>query len=238
MTSSIGHVPGDKWEFDASVTDVFDDMLTRSIPQLETMRSATRRLASSFFKPQTSIYDLGCSRGDVLWSMFNEFGGQAMYVGVEISKPMIDACRDRFRSLIECGVITLRHHDMRDGLEVHNASIVASVLTLQFVPINYRQAIISSVYDGLRNGGAFLFVEKVLGASAELDSAMIRHYHELKARNGYPEDEIERKRLALEGVLVPLSVAANIDLLSMAGFRHIDCYWRWMNFAGFVAVKS
>ena len=37
--SSLGHTPtGRRWEFDTSVTAVFDDMLRRSIPQYEVMR--------------------------------------------------------------------------------------------------------------------------------------------------------------------------------------------------------
>ncbi len=44
--SSLGHVPsGQRWEFDTSVTTVFDDMLRRSIPQYEVMRHAVTELA-------------------------------------------------------------------------------------------------------------------------------------------------------------------------------------------------
>lgn len=29
----------------------------------------------------------------------------------------------------------------------------------------------------------------------------------------------------------------NEELLQMSGFREIDCFWRWVNFAGWIAVK-
>jgi tRNA (cmo5U34)-methyltransferase len=50
-----------------------------------------------------------------------------------------------------------------------------------------------------RPGGAFVLVEKILGASAQIDELMVRLYHGLKAHNGYSHEEIDRKRLYLEG---------------------------------------
>ena len=86
-------------------------------------------------------------------------------------------------------------------------------------------------------GGALIIVEKVLGACNDINSVMIDIYHGRKKAAGYSVDEVERKRLALEGVLVPVTASWNEDLLSGAGFSRIDCFWRWMNFAGWIAVK-
>lgn len=41
---------------------------------------------------------------------------------------------------------------------------------------------------------------------------------------------------SLEGVLVPVTTHWNEDMLRAEGFRHVDCFWRWMNFAAGVAV--
>jgi len=62
-------------------------------------------------------------------------------------------------------------------------------------------------------------------------------YYRMKESKGYSHDEIERKRLSLEGVLVPVTARFNEMLLRGAGFRQVDCFWRWMNFCGWVAVK-
>jgi tRNA (cmo5U34)-methyltransferase len=36
---------------------------------------------------------------------------------------------------------------------------------------------------------------------------------------------------------VPVTAAWNEDLLQQAGFRHVECFWRWLNFGGWIAVK-
>ena len=237
-TSSLGHYPeSDRWEFDHGVTAVFDDMLARSIPQYAEMRALVTDIGMRYVQPKSAIIDLGCSRGEALEPFVKQFGAHNRFVGVDVSEPMLDAARSRYQGYINCGVVDIRNLDLRTAYPQERASLTLSVLTLMFTPINYRQRIIQNVYDQTVNGGAFILVEKILGASAEIDGLMVERYHQLKHDNGYSWDEIDRKRLALEGVQVPVTAHWDEELLRNAGFRQVDCFWRWMNFAGWVAIK-
>jgi tRNA (cmo5U34)-methyltransferase len=229
-------MPQGAWKFDDDVTRVFDDMLARSIPQYSVMRSATTALAVRFAQAQTRIIDYGCARGAQLNDIAIKLGALNRYVGVDISEPMLDAARSelaRWSALVE-----VRALDLRRDLPGGRYSVALCVLTLQFIPIEYRLRIVQHIHDTLLPGGALLLVEKVLGANYALDSTFVEHYYDLKQRNGYTEDDIERKRLSLEGVLVPITAAWNESMLRDAGFTSVDCYWRWMNFAGWVAIKG
>ncbi len=231
-------IPGDKWEFDQNVTEAFDDMLQRSIPQYDVMRDACYSLACKFIKPQTTILDLGCSRGESLAALIDRYGALNRFVGLEISRPMLAAARQRFHGLISTSVVEIKEYDLRTpGLPARDCSVVLSVLTVQFVPIEYRLRLLRDVYRALAPGGAFIMVEKVLGNTAEINDFQVEQYHALKAGNGYSENDIKRKRLSLEGVLVPVTAQMNEQFLSAAGFAMLDCFWRWMNFAGWVAIK-
>ena len=101
-----------------------------------------------------------------------------------------------------------------------------------------RQGIVKDAYKGTVPGGAFILVEKILGATADVDRLMVETYYDMKREQGYTEDQIQRKRLSLEGVLVPVTAAWNEQLLHQAGFNQIDCFWRWMNFAPWVAIRD
>lgn len=117
------------------------------------------------------------------------------------------------------------------------ASLVLSILTLQFTPIEYRQKILNNIYDSLENGGAFILVEKVLGNTDEIDSMLVDEYYKLKKENDYTQEQIQTKRKSLEGVLVPVTAKWNEDLLHNTGFTKVDCFWRCLNFAGWIAIK-
>jgi tRNA (cmo5U34)-methyltransferase len=178
--SSLGHMPGsEKWEFDASVTDVFDDMLARSIPQYDVMRKAVFDIGSHFAKPGTDIVDLGCSRGEALAPFIHKFGAYNRYIGVEVSAPMLAAVRARFQSYIEAGVVDIREADLRRSYPPARASLTLSILTLQFTPIEYRQRIVRNICEHTLPGGAFILVEKIIGATADTTHA----------RQALPRDE-------------------------------------------------
>ena len=55
---------------------------------------------------------------------------------------------------------------------------------------------------------------------------------------GYSDAEIQRKREALENVLVPYRLEENRLMLERAGFSTIDPFFRWLNFACLLAVKA
>ncbi len=228
--------PSDKWAFDSDVCHVFTDMLRRSIPQYDVMRKSVFDIGCSFVQPGTHIVDVGCSRGDALAPFIDQFGNSCQYLGLELSDAMLQASRERFAPLIEQGSVAINEHDLRESYPEVNASLTLSVLTLQFTPMEHRQRILRDIHRSTAKGGAFILVEKVLGDSAEINDLMVEHYHQLKKHNGYSDELIERKRLSLEGVLVPVTARWNEELLRSAGFTQVDCFWRWMNFCGWVGV--
>ena len=225
-------IPAGKWVFDSAVTEVFDDMLQRSIPDYEGMRRTTTELAIRFAQPNTALVDLGCSRGAAIKPIYRELQESISYFGIEVSEPMRNAAKK------ELPYATILDTDLRHQYPPVRASVTLSVLTLQFIPIEYRQKIIERVYESTVKGGAFLLVEKVLGTDSFSNQLLIETYLSRKGENGYTAEQIAKKRESLEGVLVPVTAEWNSDLLKAAGFSHIECYWRHLNFAAWIGVKE
>ena len=235
--SSIHHLPTGAWAFDGAVTDVFEDMLRRSIPDYDAMRRVVYEVGRRFVRRGTDVLDIGCSRGDALVPYIAEFGDAVRYVGVEVSQPMLETVRERFAAECQRGVVEIEDIDLREGFPAVRASLTLSVLTLQFVPVEHRGRVVRDVYEHTVEGGAFVLVEKVRGGSPRTAEMLIDRYHELKHANGYSQDAIERKRLSLEGVLVPATAAWNEELLCVSGFQEVECIWRYLNFAAWVGLK-
>ena len=242
MSSYDNVEPKEKWEFDASVADCFENMLERSIPQYAVMRGAVSNLAYRVItttpkKESFQILDIGCSDGLMLDNLINKFDdyGHGYYWGVDVSNPMLEKAKNRFSDNPNVHILK---QDISEKFLSGHYDIITSVLTLQFIPINYRQQILQDVYNNLSSvRGTFLMVEKVLGNSANINNLFVDEYHNYKEAHGYSKEQIERKRLSLEGVLVPVTNDWNIDLLKQAGFRQVDVFWRWMNFVGYIAIK-
>lgn len=237
VAKDTGYAPS-TWQFDSEVTRVFDDMFARSIPDYEALRKITFDVGTRFVQPSTDIVDLGCARGGALAQFVDRFGFHNRFIGIEISEPMAEGARQRFGSLIDAKIVDIRRNDLRIYYPPVKASLTLAIMTIQFTPLEYRQRIIQRIYDSTLPGGAFVFAEKILGRDDRVNSLLVDVYYQVKAEHGYSQDEIERKRLALEGVLVPVTAAWNEDLLRVAGFAHVDCIWRYANFAAWLAIKA
>jgi tRNA (cmo5U34)-methyltransferase len=230
--------PTGRWAFDAEVTRVFENMLRRSIPQYDVMRETVTNVGRRFVRPGGMVLDLGCSRGDAL-APFVADNKAAICVGIDVSGPMIAEAQERFAAEIDVGRVVIAAMDLRASYpETVTADLTLAVLTVQFTPIEYRSRLLTRIFEHTMPGGALILVEKVLGESATTDALLVDEYYRLKATNGYTQDDIERKRLSLEGVLVPVTAKWNEEMLHVAGFREVECLWRWMNFAAWVAIRT
>ena len=112
------------------------------------------------------------------------------------------------------------------------------MLTLQFIPIEYRQKIVQQVYESLNKKGIFIFVEKINADNYKSSELYDEIYYDGKYANDYSMEEIRDKKLKLEGVLVPGTELYNKELLRQAGFKYYDIFWKHLNFVGFIAYKE
>lgn len=230
--------PKGKWDFNQEVTLVFDDMLERSIPDYRNMRALVTKSILMFQQSNSTVLDLGCSTGGAISGALEMSDSTVCFLGVEVSSPMREMAEQRLQRFIDLKRVSIIDCDLRTNFPTTKNSVVLSVLTLQFIPIEYRQKIVSQVFQSLNPGGAFILVEKILGNHFIGNSFLERLYYEMKGENGYTDEQIRLKRKSLEGVLVPVTSQWNEQLLTNSGFKNIQKFWQQLNFAGWIGFKS
>lgn len=224
--------------FDDAVAACFPDNLHRSIPGYAAMRKLVVDLGSRYVTKGSEVVDLGCSDGLGLEPFVSKFGALVRFRGYDNSAPMLTKAREKFAGLIDSRVMRIEAHDLCDGYPVHPmASLTLSVLTLQFVPVEFRQALLRQAYMSLLPGGAMIVTEKILGGDFHTTGTFAGAYRNYKLANGYSAEEVNAKSLSLEGVLTSWTAQQNEDALRKAGFESVECFWRYLNFAGWLAVK-
>lgn len=225
-------LPKKKWEFDDEVARCFDDMLKRSIPDYDNMRQLVYQIGRHFANSGNTIMDIGCSNGNAALPFVKSFHNK--FILCDVSESFLDLCRIGFKAYENVDII---HHDLRNGVPDTCCSLILSILTIQFTPIEYRHRIIRSIYEHLEPGGAFIIVEKLLGSTFGIDGLFTEEYYRMKQENRYTQEQIQSKRKSLEGVLVPVTENWNLEMLKSAGFKEVECFWRYLNFAGWLAIK-
>ncbi len=227
--------------FDKKVAQVFDDMVSRSVPFYGDLQRMLSDLAVQFLPDQDGrVCDLGCSTGTTLDLVLSHPNcPQTTHgYGVDNAAAMLDQARGKLAEHIAAKRLTLMQADLDSALELPPMNVVLMNWTLQFVRPIHREGLLSRIATSLRPGGALLMAEKVLVEDSLLNRLYIELYYRYKARQGYTAEEIQRKRESLENVLVPYRVEENIELLQRCGFATVDTCFRWFNWAAFVAIKK
>ena len=154
--------------------------------------------------------------------------------GIDNSQAMLKRAREKSKAF--GANIELEYADML-SYEYRDEDIVVANYTLQFIRPIQRTKLIKSIYDGMVDGGVFIFSEKVVFDDKLLDKELIDIYYEYKKAQGYSEYEIAQKREALENVLVPFTIEENIQMCKDVGFDSINTLFQWANFVTFIARK-
>lgn len=225
-------VPGEPWRFDAEVAEYFSEMLERSIPTYHAMRDLVLRVADPFLDSFSQVLDLGCSTGDTIADVIMVHPHVSVW-GVEVSDAMLEVARARFAANEH---VHIEKMDLREDFPPQQFDVIFAVLTIQFVPIEHRHRLFATIRDHLGVAGAFVLVEKTLGATGYGHRLMTETYRRAKLDAGYTDEEVRRKALSLEGVLTPLPEATTLSMLADAGFRSVEPFWRWGPFAGWVCL--
>jgi hypothetical protein len=74
--------------------------------------------------------------------------------------------------------------------------------------------------------------------STRRSSIAITTDHDYKHARGYSRSEIARKREALENRLIPFRPEENLSMLREAGLAEAEIFFSWLNFQGYLAVKT
>jgi tRNA (cmo5U34)-methyltransferase len=223
--------------FDDNVARVFPDMIKRSVPGYATIVAMTGLLAGRYATPGSALYDLGCSLGASTLAMRQNLRQpECRIIGVDNSASMLERCRSIIDTDTHDTPVDLVCANLQD-ISIEDASVVVLNFTLQFIPLEIRDAVLHSIYQGMRPGGIVVLSEKVTFADPHLDELNIDLHHQFKRANGYSELEVAQKRNALENVLLPETLLQHKTRITEAGFSSCDVWFQCFNFASLVALK-
>jgi len=226
----------DAFAFDEAVARVFPDMIKRSVPGYSMIIPMIGIITEQYAQPNSHLYDLGCSLGASLLAMRHGVNVDGCkVVGIDNAAPMLKRCQS-YVDIDDATVpVELVEGDVTE-FDYTRASVITLNFTLQFIPLEKRQALIQKLYDAMLPGAALILSEKICFDEPEQTIQQELHW-DFKRANGYSDLEVSQKRSALENVLVPESAQDHIQRLNSVGFTKAYTWYQCFNFTSFIAVK-
>lgn len=211
-----------KQKFDFNTVKDFDNHILKSIPNYDILINTILSISDYFVTPDSTIYDLGCSTGNLLKSIVHP----NLKIGYDNSKLMPKNNEH----------INFYNVDLNGIFEIQNACIVYSIFTMQFLNRKDRLNFCKTIYDGLNDGGAFILCEKIYQENGRMQEILSFSHYDYK-RNNFTDQEIICKEKDLRHIMKPNTLKENLDLLLNSGFTEITTFWQSYNFIGLIAKK-
>lgn len=227
----------DAFRFDETVTEVFHDMIQRSVPGYGTILPFIGLIAAEYARENTTLYDLGCSLGAATLSMRHQvMASGCSIIAVDNSEAMVSRCRENIAK--DSGTIPVSVFCKNlQQTEISNASVVVLNLVMQFIGVEERPGVLKNICEGLNPGGLLILSEKLHFDDSGENRIQTGLHHAFKRLQGYSDMEISQKRTALENVLVSEPLETHLDRLREAGFSQAFVWFQCLNFSSIIAIK-
>jgi len=219
----------------------FDEHINWSIRGYGDLLSDVIAFSRYFVENDTNVVDIGCSTGKLTQALIeynHEIAPDANYVGVEVAEGFfsdLDKRVEKIKKKVLSPWVEFIYDDIRN-YEFENCSLVTSLFTLQFMPKKDRGNVIQKIYDGLNDGGGFIFSEKIDSENSRIQDMMTFNYYDYK-RQKFKYDDIMSKEQTLRHMLKPNTWNEIEEMIYSAGFKAVEQCWRNYNFLGAIAIK-
>lgn len=225
------------WSFNKKVTKVFSDMVVRSIPGYYEIIYIINLIAKNFIKPYSNIYDLGCSTGNVCFSISRNIKiKNFQIIAVDKSKHMISFCRRKINIFNKKKIKLITENILK--ISIKNASMVILNFTMQFISLNHRLFLINKIYNGINPGGVLVISEKFKFSDKTINNLICNMYQKFKIDNEYSKLEIFQKKIMLKNVMFTEDFKTHKKRLKKVGFNHVELCLKYLNFGLIIAIKK
>ena len=221
------------WQFNKEIVSIFDEHIKKSVPLYKMFHKDIVDMSVYFAQKNSNIIDIGTSTGVLASDLYRiNKDRNIKCIGIDIEEDMIREASSRYPELeLEFECVNALSFDYT------NASVVTIMLTLQFLSKKDREHLLKKIHDEMNLGGAVFIVEKIRTNNLEIHDIYNDIYYDFK-RESFSDTEILEKNISLRGIMKPLTLDKNIEILNNAGFSTYDIFLKYNNFVGILTVKE
>jgi tRNA (cmo5U34)-methyltransferase len=217
-----------------------------TVPYRQEILTIIAGLATAFITERTQVLDLGCGYGDVTAEVL-KMKPEVSVCLVDFSDEMIRLSGERFK---DNPGIRIVKHDLNTGITDaaigKGFDVAVSCFALHHIELANRVKLYSDIRRALNEDGLFINGDRFKEDSPIIDEWVFNSWI------SYMVQQI-RKKLGIEKTVAEVKQTQNVsdrklgdkpgtiwDMrrdLKRAGFRHVDCLWKYQTLAIIAAAK-
>ena len=227
-------MPEGAGEFFGAIAERYDSLAQRGMPRYEEMLGA---LVDVTPDRAEDVLELGCGTGALTVRLSARYPG-AKLLAVDGAREMIELAQERLRQAAirrttDVGFEVRRFEEMELAPQTYD--LIASNMSLHH--IEDKGPFYARLHEALKPGGLLAFGDELTGALPHVEELHWNGWLEFARQPDHlMEREISEIISHVEAEDHYETLPDQLTMLKSAGFVGVDCTWRYLNYAVFVAT--
>ena len=193
------------WTFETKeIAETFDSHVREQLPWYDMVTDAVVYIARNYLPEYGVVVDIGASTGNMVDKLMPlTFERMADVVAIEKSISMCDVLKNKYKKS-DCVVV--ENSDVTRG-DLPKADVYILFLTMMFIPIDKRKALMDSMRANCKQGGVIVVVDKICDHGGYFATVLKRLTMQFKLQQGAKPEDVLNKEMSLAGVQIPIDPA-------------------------------
>lgn len=209
----------------------YDDFIKRVIPYYREQHEIILSYIPYPSGRNIRLLDLGIGTGELSELILKRYPCSFMH-GIDLSEKMIEISRARLAKharkihfsvgLLESEDFIGKYEAVFAGLSIHHLTNAA------------KRKIFRKIYRHTKPHGVFIMRDLFLSKSPRMNKVFHEKWNQFEIKNGVDPRKISKDRKSND---IPATLEDQIQWLKLAGFKNVDCVWKYNNFGIIAAYR-
>jgi len=194
------------WTFDSKeIAETFDNHVREQLPWYELVTEAVTYITRNYLPHRGVVVDIGASTGNMVHKiapLVSERLGEI--IAIEKSASMCDVLRNKYAKKNDW--IHVKEMDITKTI-MPKGDVYIMFLTMMFIPVEHRKALINSMRVNCKRGGVIVVVDKVCDHQGYFSTVLKRLTMHFKLQQGAKPEDVLTKEMSLAGIQIPIDPA-------------------------------
>jgi tRNA (cmo5U34)-methyltransferase len=194
------------WTFDSKeIAETFDAHVREQLPWYELVTEAVTYIIRNYLPHRGVVVDIGASTGNMVHKiapLVSERLGEI--IAIEKSASMCDVLRNKYAKKNDW--IHVKEMDITKTI-MPKGDVYIMFLTMMFIPVEHRKALINSMRANCKRGGVIVVVDKVCDHQGYFSTVLKRLTMHFKLQQGAKPEDVLTKEMSLAGIQIPIDPA-------------------------------
>ncbi len=207
----------------------------KMIPRFHDFYGTAVNMISMKRNSAINILELGTGTG-MLTELIAYSYTKAKITGIDLTDEMLSQAEKKLKRFKNR--LTIKRGDFSSIPFGNNFDAVVSSLSIHHLTPDGKKKLYNKIYNSLKKGGIFLNADLVKSESDYIQKLYMKKWKEFMRAGKADEESIKRRLKGVKKVDIYDTFEDQLDWLKRAGFKDVDVFWKYWNFAVFGGFKN